>query len=146
MNKRSIKHVTFAIERNYNASPERVFAAWADPAVKFQWFPKAEEFDFRVGGREISRGGPSGGPIHTFDACYQEIVQNNRIVYTYTLDTGENRTSVSVTTVEIKPGDSGTQLIYTEQGAFFDGHDTPEQREHGTKYMLDKLGDFLKNE
>ena len=79
-------------------------------------------------------------------ACYQEIVQDSRIVYIYTLDEGETRMSVSVTTVEIKRSDNGTQLIYTEQGAFFDGHDIPEQREHGTKFMLDKLGLELQNE
>jgi uncharacterized protein YndB with AHSA1/START domain len=146
MNERSVKHSTFVIERNYNASPERVFAAWSDASTKAQWFPKADEFDFRIGGREMNRGGPPGGSIYTFDACYQEIVQNNRIVYTYIMDLGETRISVSVTTVEIRPADSGTQLIYTEQGAFLDGHDAPEQREHGTKYMLDKLGDFLKTE
>ena len=29
---------TFVIERTYAASPERVFAAWSDPATKAQWF------------------------------------------------------------------------------------------------------------
>ncbi|XOK62209.1 SRPBCC family protein [Paenibacillus elgii] len=146
MNERSVKYSTFVIEKNYNASPERVFSSWSDSSAKAQWFPKADEFDFRVGGREINRAGPPNGPIYTFDACYQEIVQDRRIVYTYTLDQGESRMSVSVTTVEIKQSGNGTQLIYTEQGAFFDGHDTPEQREHGTKFMLDKLGLELQNE
>ncbi|CAG7643865.1 hypothetical protein ACFQI7_08940 [Paenibacillus allorhizosphaerae] len=52
----------------------------------------------------------------------------------------------SVKYVEIKRSDNGTQLIYTEQGAFFDGHDLPEHREHGTKFMLDKLGLEMQNE
>nr|WP_227011749.1 hypothetical protein [Paenibacillus lutimineralis] len=34
-------------------------------------------------------------------------------------------------------------LIYTEQGVFLDDLDTPEQREHGTKVLLDRLGDAL---
>lgn len=146
MNERFVKHATFVIERNYPASPERVFAAWSDQAFKAKWFPKADEFDFRVGGREVNRGGPPNGPIYTFDACYQDIVPNSRIVYSYTLDQGEARISVSVTTVEFKRTDSGTQLVYTEQGAFLDGYDTPEQREHGTKLMLDKLDEELRRE
>lgn len=146
MNERSVNHSTFVIEKFYRASPERVFAAWSNPSAKARWFPKADEFDFRVGGREINRGGPPNGPIYTMEACYQEIVENSRIVYTYTLDQGETRISVSVTTVEIKRTSDGTQLIYTEQGAFLDGYDTPEQREHGTKIMLDKLGEVLQNE
>jgi uncharacterized protein YndB with AHSA1/START domain len=55
----------------------------------------------------------------------------------------ETRLSVSVTTVEFNPDDDGTRLIYTEQGVFLDDHDTPEQREHGTKLFLDKLGHVL---
>uniref|UniRef100_UPI00403EC114 SRPBCC family protein n=1 Tax=Paenibacillus sp. FSL W8-0194 TaxID=2921711 RepID=UPI00403EC114 len=138
-------HDTFVIERNYEAPPARAFAAWSDPAIKSQWFQKSETFEFRVGGREFNRGGPPGGPVYTFDACYQEIVPNERIVYSYTMDQGDVRISVSVTTVEFKETEQGTKLIYTEQGVFLDGHDTAVQREHGTKIMLDKLGEELQN-
>lgn len=144
MNERSAKHATFVIERNYEASPAKAFAAWADPVAKARWFTKADEFEFRVGGRETSHGGPPGGPVYTFDAQYQEIVPDQRIVYSYVLDQDETRISVSVVTVEFKSEGTGTRLIYTEQGVFLDGHDTPEQREHGTKLMLDKLGDTVK--
>lgn len=65
---------------------------------------------------------------------------DERIVYTYTLDMDDTRISVSATTVEFKPEGGGTKLIFTEQGVFLDGHDTPDLREHGTKEMLDKLG------
>lgn len=34
-------------------------------------------------------------------------------------------------------------LVFTEQGAFFDGHDTPDIREQGTNEMLDALGKSL---
>ncbi|RIX52014.1 polyketide cyclase [Paenibacillus nanensis] len=146
MNERSVKHNTFVIEKHYKATPERVYFAWSDPAAKAQWFPKAELFEFRVGGREFNRGGPTNGPIYTFDACYQEIVPNSRIVYTYTMDQGDIRISVSITTVEIKQSGSGTHLIYTEQGAFLDGYDTPEQRKHGTNLMLEALGKRLEEE
>ncbi|MDR0270815.1 SRPBCC family protein [Paenibacillus sp.] len=145
MNKHFATHDTFVIERNYDAQPAKVFAAWSDPEAKAKWFPKAESFDFRVGGREYNQGGPSGGPVFTFDACYQEIVPDERIVYTYTLDMNETRMSISVTTVEFKQSEGGTQLIYTEQCALLDGHDTAAQREHGTKIFLDKLGEELLN-
>jgi uncharacterized protein YndB with AHSA1/START domain len=140
MNERSAVHNTFVVERVYKASPAKVFAYWADPRLKEQWFSKADEFDFRVGGGESSQGGPPGGPVFTFDARYHDIVPDGRIVYTYTLDMGETRISVSATTVEFKPEGEGTKLIFTEQGVFLDGHDTPAQREHGTKEMLNKLG------
>jgi uncharacterized protein YndB with AHSA1/START domain len=140
MNERFVKHGTFVVERMYSASPERVYQAWADPIAKAKWFSKPEIFDFRVGGREYSSGGPPEGPIFTFDAVYQELVPEQRIVYTYTLDSDGVRLSVSITTVEFIQAEGGTKLIFTEQGAFFDGHDTLEIREHGTNLMLDALG------
>ncbi|MWV46269.1 polyketide cyclase [Paenibacillus sp. HJL G12] len=146
MKERFVKHATFVVERTYAASPERVYHAWADPIAKAKWYSKPDIFDFRVGGREYSSGGPPEGPIFTFDAIYQELVPEQRIVYTYTLDSGDTRFSVSITTVELIEVDGGTKLIFTEQGAFFDGHDTPEVREHGTNIMLDTLGKVLVGE
>jgi uncharacterized protein YndB with AHSA1/START domain len=153
MNERSVTHATFVVERTYAASPARVFAAWADPAAKARWFAGPAEWgttefelDFRVGGWEISRGGPSGGPVHSFDARYHDIVPNQRIVYAYDLYLDEKRISVSLATVEIKPEGSGTRLIFTEQGAFLDGHDTSAQREQGTGDLLDALGADLRRE
>lgn len=146
MNARFVKHATFVVERTYAAAPERVYRAWADPEAKAKWFSKPDQFEFRVGGREYSSGGPPGGPVFTFDACYQELVPDERIVYTYTLDSDGTRISVSITTVELIPAEGGTKLIFTEQGAFIDGHDTPEIREHGTKEMLDALGKSLEGE
>lgn len=143
MTERFVKHATFVVERTYAASPARVFQAWSDVDSKAKWFSKPEIFEFRVGGREYSSGGPPEGPVFTFDACFQEIVPEERIVYSYSLDSDDIRMSVSITTVELFPTESGTKLVFTEQGAFFDGHDTPEIREHGTNEMLDALGKSL---
>jgi hypothetical protein len=58
----------------------------------------------------------------------------------------ETRISVSLATVELAPEGGGTRLVYTEQGAFLDGHDTPAQREQGTGSLLDALGAELRSE
>ncbi|CAH1199113.1 hypothetical protein PAECIP111893_01233 [Paenibacillus plantiphilus] len=146
MNERFVNHATFVVERTYAASPERVYQAWSNQEAKAKWFSKADIFDFQVGGREYSSGGPPEGPVFVFDAVYQEIVPQRRIVYTYTLDSGDTRISVSITTIELIEVEGGTTLIFTEQGAFFDGHDTPEVREHGTNELLDALGKSLAGE
>jgi uncharacterized protein YndB with AHSA1/START domain len=86
MTERSVTHATFTVERTYPAPPDAVFAAWADPSAKAEWFGGGDfELDFRVGGREVSRGGPRGGPVHTYEARYQDIVADERIVYTYSM-------------------------------------------------------------
>jgi uncharacterized protein YndB with AHSA1/START domain len=153
MTERSVTHTTFVVERTYDASPARVFAAWANPAAKARWFAGPDEWetaafelDFRVGGREISRGGPKGGPVHTFEGRYYDIVPDERIVYTYDMHLDETRISVSLATVEFKPTGAGTRLIFTEQGAFLDGYDMPAQREQGTADLLDALGAELRRE
>jgi hypothetical protein len=48
--------------------------------------------------------------------------------------------------VEFKADGDGTRLIFTEQGAFLDGLDKVEYREHGTRDLLDNLGAFLSRE
>ncbi len=144
MSNRSATHSTFVIERDYDASPARVFAAWGDANAKGQWFgPGLEhELDFREGGREHFEVAAAGA-VYTYDALYEDIVQDERIVYTYNMHRGGVRMSVSVTTVELLADGSGTHLRYTEQGVFLDGEDTPDLREHGTKELLDKLGAAL---
>lgn len=153
MTARSTHHATFVIERTYAASPARVFKAWADPVAKASWFAGPDEwesggreFDFRVGGRERSSGGPKGGPAHAFNSLYQDIVPNERIVYTYDMQLGDKRISVSLATVEFKQAGAGTRLIFTEQAVFLDGYDDAGSREHGTRWLLDKLDATLRRE
>ncbi len=96
-----------------------------------------------MGGTEINRGGPPGGPVYTYEATYRDIVPAERIVYGYTMEADDTLISVSVTTVEFTPAPSGTTLTFTEQGVFLDGGDTPAIREKGTGELLDALGDAL---
>ena len=152
MSERSIEHATFAVERTYDASPARVFAAWADSAAKGRWFGDAGEesseyeLDFRVGGRELSRGAGPDGEMYTYEAHFQDIVPDQRIVYTYEMQRDETRISVSLGTVELEEEGGGTRLIYTEHGAFLDGLDKPEYREQGTGTIFDALGAELQRQ
>jgi uncharacterized protein YndB with AHSA1/START domain len=142
MSERSVEHATFVIERTYDASPDRVFAAWSDPEAKARWFGGSEgefELDFRVGGWERGRGTLPDGRAYAFQALYQDIVRPRRIVFTYDMLVDETRISVSVATVQLSPERAGTRLVFTEQGAFLDGHEMPGQREHGMGSLLDAL-------
>ena len=150
--KRSVTHATFVIERSYDASPATVFGAWSDVKAKSHWFvgpddwgPNQHTLDFRIGGREVSRGGPKGGPVHTYEARYYDIVPNERIIIAYDMHLDDRRISVSLATVELKPEGAGTRLSFTEQGAFLDGYDNPADREHGTGELLDALGRALRD-
>jgi uncharacterized protein YndB with AHSA1/START domain len=148
MSERSVEHATFVVERAYDAPPDRVFAAWSDPRAKARWFDGSEgefELDFRVGGWERGRGTAPDGREYTFQALYQDIVPGRRIVYSYDMLLDGTRISVSVATAEFRPERDGTRLVFTEQGAFLDGHETPARREQGMGSLLASLGEWLQS-
>jgi len=150
MKDRTVTHGTFVIERHYPVTPERVFAAFSDPAKKRRWLlegKQAEEFnmDFRVGGTEHSRsrfpeGTPFAGTTLGNDSSYLDIVDNSRIVIAYSMSIGDKRISSSLATFELIPTPDGTNLIFTDQGAYFEGADGAQIREAGWRKLLEQLG------
>ncbi len=151
--KAATQHATFVIDRVFDASPAQVFTAFADPVAKARWFggtlgewnETEREFAFRVGGRERVVGQWASGSVTAFDCHYQDIVPNQRIVYTYDMHMDDHRLSVSLSTVELQPEGVGTRMRYTEQAAFLDGYDDAGSRERGTRALFDKLGDSLQH-
>lgn len=87
-----------------------------------------------------------GGPVVSFDSVYQDIVPNQRIIYSYDMHIDGSRISVSLSTIELEPAGAGTRLALTEHSAFLDGADNPAQREQGTRELLDALGAELERE
>jgi uncharacterized protein YndB with AHSA1/START domain len=147
---RTVSHDTFVIDRTYPASPQRVFTAFSDVAAKARWWgdpndqDTPQEIDFRVGGRETTIGtAPDGSVTFGYCALYQDIVQDERIVYTYDMTLDGRRISVSVATLEFLPIPDGTRLIVTEQGVYLDGLDTVQARREGTDSLMSQLDTYL---
>ena len=151
-------HGQFTIVRRYAAPPARVYAAWADIAVKAQWFigPEGWELaerrlDLRVGGEEVLRGrfpdraskDRCGGALETsFTARYHLVEPDSRLVYVYDMHLNGNHHSASLATVEFAPDGAGCQLRFTEQVVFVDGtksHEGTAAREGGTAAHLDRI-------
>jgi uncharacterized protein YndB with AHSA1/START domain len=156
MTERVVIHDTFEIDRTYPASPPRVFAAFASKEAKDAWGdtgdlsePGADasdtEFDFRIGGHERFGFGYQG-ISYRYDACYYDIVPDQRIIYSYEMHANDARISVSVATIQFAATAGGTALTWTEQGAYldgFDGAEASELRQEGTAEMLDALAKYL---
>ena len=156
MTNRPVLHDTFSIERTYPVPPSSVFAAFASKEAKDAWGDTGDlsepgpdasesEFDFRIGGRERFGMGYQG-ISYRYDACYYDIVPDQRIIYSYEMYADDLRISVSVATIEFVATPAGTALTWTEQGAYldgFDGAEASELRRGGTAAMLDGLAKYL---
>ena len=155
MEQQAVIHNTFVVERAYPVPPERVFAAFSDPAKKRRWYADAEskqienyDMDFRVGGKEhyaqgFKEGHPLAGRTLKSENIYRNIVPNRRIIFTSTMALEESYFSISLGTVELLPTEKGTDLILTFQSAFLEGADGPEMREAGWRGLLEKLATEL---
>lgn len=142
----------FTVDRRYDAAPERVFRAFTDREAKQLWLgceevaaPVIEQLDFRIGGREISRGGGGDGAEHLFEGTYLDIVPDRRFVFAFVMHLGGRKLSASIASVEILPDGPGARLIFTEQGVYF-GEDGWAEREEGTAFGMDQLGAWLASE
>jgi uncharacterized protein YndB with AHSA1/START domain len=156
MTERPVIHDTFVIERTYPAPASRVFAAFASKEAKDVWGdtgdlsePGADaadsEFDFRVGGHERFGFGYQG-ISYRYEGHYYDIVQDQRIIYSYEMYGDDARISVSVATIEFVAEAGQTVLTWTEQGAYldgFDGAEAPLLRREGIGEMLDGLAKYL---
>src|SRR5262249_36262011 len=92
------------------------------------------------GGHGLEEGQWHGGPRSRFFATYTDIVEPERIVFTYDMWVDERHMSTSLTTIVLESLGEQTHLTYTEQGVHLDGLDTVEAREQGTAGLLDALG------
>lgn len=151
-----VTHGSFSLERHYPHAPEKVFAAFENPAKLRRWFAEGEGFeldaftsDFKVGGRMVARFRFSGNPNAPIpagtpmgnDAVYMDIIPGRRIVQAYSMTLNEKPFSASLVTFEFVPDEGGktTKLVTTEQGAFFENSDGIALREQGYRQLLEAL-------
>lgn len=150
-----IAHNTFVIERTYPKPPAKVFAAFALPEKKKRWYAAggahdvvSYDLDFRRGGREVlvgkmKPGTPIAGAMLTWSQTFEDIVDNERIVFGQTLDIGERRVSCALITAEFHADGAGCRLVFTHQAAYFEGADGPQMREMGWRVLLEAVAGAL---
>jgi uncharacterized protein YndB with AHSA1/START domain len=153
---RSVLYGSFAVPFELGATPEAVFAAYADQDLRTRWFrlpgaPESRhyELDFRVGGQEIARASfaPAGVPgteeLMEYHSVFLDIVPDRRIVRAvrFALD-GVPRWA-SLITVEFAAAAGGTRLTHTEQYSFLawtgDGSQDVAHLKGGTRLQLNGL-------
>jgi uncharacterized protein YndB with AHSA1/START domain len=120
-----VVHGTATHSRVLAATPDRVWAAFAELPLRDRWFripgeDAAHDLDFRVGGGESTRAvfAPSGVPeLVEWRSHFFDLVEPRRLVFGYELQVDGVRRTVSLVTVELAPEAGGTRIDYTEQYA-----------------------------
>lgn len=139
------------VARRFDASAERVFDAWLDPATTKEWLYATDDgeivrcdIDARVGGSwTIVRRGPSPEPPneviemeHT--GGYVEVDRPRRLVFTFGVPTFSDETTT--VSVDLVPDGEGCEVTLTNQGV---PEEWAERTEQGWRMILDRLGETL---
>lgn len=152
MTDRSLGHAGFTLVREYPVPVAAVWAAFAQPERKREWFGTGDGreqvgewvSDFRVGGRDVAESRFHGGPLSRFVATYTDIVEHERIVLGYDMWIDGAHISTSIASYEFEHVGSGTRFTHGEHGIHLDGFDLDGSgRAQGTAGLLDALGRYL---
>ena len=136
---------SLTLKRRLNAPPEKVYAAWTEPAQIAKWFgPDAgavtrAETDLRVGGRYTIVFHTEDGEEHYVSGAYREVVANEKLQFTWAWRSTPERESL--VTILVKPEGNGSILTLIHE-QFFD-EPARDRHEQGWTGCLDKLERYL---
>ncbi len=126
-----IFHETLAFERTFDAQPERLFQAFADPRQREIWSAPTpetviviDETDLRTGGHAIDtfRCGSADALNWTMKVIYHRVEDGRLVTFTEELWDGATLLTVALITLEFQMrGEAGTLLKLTDQVTSFVG-------------------------
>lgn len=139
------------IRRVLHASPDAVFAAFADPALVARWLRPAPDvtltvlaFDFRPGGAyRLAYDVPDGRRM-VVGGNYRAIERPSRIVFSWLIEPPDEHAGIdSEVTVTLVP-DAGATLL-TIRHAKFGRADADVRHQEGWRGALDLLDALLRD-
>jgi uncharacterized protein YndB with AHSA1/START domain len=141
--------IALRLERNYDASPERVYNAWVNPEAMAKWFaPTPEhkmnsvELDARVGGKyRIDVRNPAGA-AHVAIGVFKEVNPPKKLVMTWAWE-GNTALPETLVTVEFAAQGAGTQMVLTHE--LFPNEEARDNHNKGWTGCLASLETFLGN-
>lgn len=137
---------TVRIERTFNASAERVFAAWTSEEVMRRWWQaergwetSAAEVDLRVGGevRVVMRD-PAKDVEYGGGGRYTEIEPPRRLAFTWLWDGDTRRTLIEI---DFEERDGATTVRFVHSGLW--DEQAVRSHERGWSNVLESLGRTL---
>ena len=109
------------ITRMFDAKPERIYAAFTKPGELEKWFgPEGvrcvvHEIDPRPGGDYSFTMRNENGDEHPLSGVFEEVIENEKLVYTWIWELGEIAGVKTRVTLDFKAVDDGTELTLTHE-------------------------------
>jgi len=132
---------SLTLKRRLKVRPATVWRAWTVPEQIMVWWGTRDaetlvaEVDLRVGGRFHIAFRTPDGERHDVGGIYAEVVENERLVFSWAWrSTPERESQVAIT---LKPDGDGTMLTL-HHAAFFD-RKARDDHEGGWSEALDRL-------
>jgi uncharacterized protein YndB with AHSA1/START domain len=137
--------VTLETRRTIDATPERLFAAWTDPAQLTAWWGPAgvacigAEIDLRVGGDyRIGNRLPDGMEIWIV-GTFSVVDRPKRLVYSWLIEKMQGQ--AETVTVRFEPRGGATEVIIVHEK--IPNQAAKEQHAVGWEGCLDGLAEFI---
>jgi uncharacterized protein YndB with AHSA1/START domain len=140
------------VRRRFGATPEAVFAAFADPGLVARWLKPAPEiglavlaFDFRVGGAYRFAYHLPDGAVMTVRGTFQSIRPPSALAFSWIIEPPDEHAGiVSEVAVSITPQRGGAELHIRHEK--LDRSGAPERHAQGWQGALDRLAALLSPE
>lgn len=145
----TVQHRTIKLKKSIKASPQKVFKAFSNPKHKEKWSaPKGDEIrflesNFKVGGIETFKCGSIGALDFNGIVHFEDILKNERIVYTETVFHKKNKLATALITIEFEEDKGSTLIKMIIQVASYCGEQMLKGCETGYKSSLNNLKEYL---